>query len=332
MADEGKLSRALSKAGTGERLGWTPETSAPAIPKMTGSATATVAPAASAAPAMPSGASTAAAPRRVAGKWSIPDASLQVFHQRESQFSSQIRGLRGKVLAMNHGRPPRVIMVTSGSRTEGKTTVSLNLAAALCEVDPGRVLVVDGDFLGPAVHVVAGVQPESGLNDVLANDLKLDGHIHETAIPNLDILPARAVTSGDGIESSLHQRAAQLVASLRRHYSFVIIDTPPVLASSHATALAKISDGVVIVAKMECTPRHVVQRAAADITHVGGKIIGCVLTHHKHHVPNSVYRMFGNSPNYYGRYGYQRHRNVAAVDEGGNGEAMQPGETPGDEN
>jgi capsular exopolysaccharide synthesis family protein len=287
MVDEGKLSRAMAKAGAADKLGQSPAQPAPAAR-----------PAAATAPA-PQGPSL----QRVADHWGEPREDVAVYLDGACAFASQIRGLRAKIMALNNGAPPRILTVTSGSREEGKTTVSMNLAAAFAEIHAGRVALVDGDLLQPTLHAALNVTVDEGLNEVLADNLRLDGRIYETAIPNVDLIPAKLEAENKSLEALLHSHCGNLLKLLKRSYAYVIVDTPPVLAGSPAATFGKNSDGVILVARLEKTPRQVVTRATAELTNAGAKVLGCALTHHRHHVPNFIYRFFGTTPSHYYRYG-----------------------------
>jgi capsular exopolysaccharide synthesis family protein len=289
MTEEGKFSRAMAKsAGAVSPV-------SPVAAPVPARAPVAEAPEAQAA--------RAAAFQRVKDHWGPPTASVLLFHDRVGQFASQMRSLRANIVALNNGASPRVITVTSAGREEGKTTVCANLAAALGEVESGRIIIVDGDIVQPSLHLTMNVRVQAGLRAVLQDGLKLDGHVYETAIPNVDILPSFGIGPDAGFEGPLHQRCAQLLALLRKHYAYVIIDTPPVLAGSPAATFAKHSDGVILVARLEKTRREVVKRTADDLTDAGAKLIGCVLTHQKHHVPDAIYRFLGTTPAHYYRYG-----------------------------
>jgi capsular exopolysaccharide synthesis family protein len=292
MVDEGKLTRAMAKSGAADKLSQAP--SAPAHEPRT-------APAAPLAPVAP-----AAQSRAVPDHWGPPSPDVALFHDGASAFASQVRGLRAKLMAMNDGVPPRILAVTSGSREEGKTTVSINLAAALAEIHAGRVALIDGDLLRPSLQEVLNVRVDEGLNEALADNLRLDGRIYETAIPNVDVVPSKLSPPSEGIEALLHQQCGRLLQLLKRSYAYIVVDTPPVLAGSPAATFAKNSDGVILVARLEKTPRHVVTRANDELANAGAKVLGCVLTHHRHHVPNFIYRFFGTTPANYYRYGHAR--------------------------
>ena len=234
--------------------------------------------------------------------------SVVMAHEPDSEIAAQVRGIRGRLLAMNKGNPPCVIVISSGNRGEGKTTTALNLCLALSEIGGGRVLLIDGDLLCPNVALRAGLDAKRGLLDALDAESNLDEAVYETRIPNLDILPTRAIASSDHSESALHQKTPALLKRLRSHYRFIVIDTPPVLAGSYAAAFGKCADGVLLVAQLERTSRHVVKRAQEELTKAGARVLGCILTHQKHHVPAFIYRLFGGSNSRYYRYGGYRMR------------------------
>ena len=288
MIEEGRFSRAMAKAEAAGKRGPAPEE------------TGAIREPLKAAETPKEGVSF----RRITGRAAQPAPNAVVFIDSAGEVATQVRGLRAKLLAINNGSPPRVITISSGDRQEGKTTLAFNLATTLSEIGAGRVLIVDGDMLGPSLCGIASVQAETGLTDVLSKDLSLDGNIYETAVPNLDILPTRAVMPEDDMERLLHQSCGKLLKKLRDSYAFVIVDTPPVRASSHACLFAKHSDGTLLVARLERTSRHVVKRAVDELVKVGAKLLGCVLTHQKHHIPTLIYRLFGTPPGRYYGYGY----------------------------
>lgn len=298
MAHEGKLSRALEKSGGGDMLrsvedsaGRTSEVEA-RIPE-------------------PIAAAKTRPPlteiRRVQGLPGTPDYSVVMLSDRLGEVASQVRALRAKILAMNEGHPPLVITLTSGTRAEGKSTVTINLATALSEIELGRVLMIDGDVLRPTLHLLANLDARTGLNDALADDdIPLDGNVYETSVHNLDIMPARLMPPDADSESILHRNCGALLEKVRQHYAFVLIDTPPVMTGSQASTFGKKSDGVIMVARLESTPRHVVKRATEELIASGSKMLGCILTQQKHHVPDFLYRFFGTPPPRYYHYSDER--------------------------
>ncbi len=286
MSEEGKITRARAKAGGGERLspGMAPKGSSftqPAVPLEEPSFD------------------------RVTGRCGPPLSTVAMHHESHGGVANSFRRLRNRLLDVKvKGAPPHVITFSSGTRREGKTTVVFNLAVAFAELEAGRVVVVDGDTCGPAIHNIANISAVSGLGDVLKNGLDLNGNVYATTLPNLDVIPAHPDVSVNGSERLIHLHCKALLAKLRKYYKFVLVDTPPILMGvSPAAVFGKNSDGVVLVARLEKTPREVVKKAAEEMNAHGVTILGCVLTHREHHVPDLIYRrLSGGSSGYY--YGY----------------------------
>ena len=121
MTDEGKMSRAISKAGAAHRLS--------AAPEKTGEPPPYIVP--EAAPTAEEGVSSF---RLVRGRFGAPKLTVVMVHDKFGEVATQVRVLGNRLLAMNDDKPLRTITITSASSEEGKTTLALNLA------NPPRVL------------------------------------------------------------------------------------------------------------------------------------------------------------------------------------------------
>ena len=101
-----------------------------------------------------------------------------------------------------------------------------------------KALLVDADTQHPGLPKILGIPGEQGLVDVLAGNLELSEVLIQTNIPNLMILPAGR--GGPHVPELLSSRdMGALLAELAQRLAdrFIIIDTPPCMASSDAAAL-----------------------------------------------------------------------------------------------
>src|SRR5689334_3115131 len=135
-------------------------------------------------------------------------------------------------------RSSRVIMVTSARPGEGKTFTALNLALAFASERNVKALLLDVDTQHSGLPRILGIPDEKGIVDVLAGTLELSEVLVQTNIPNLMILPAGR--GGPHVPELLSSREmGALLDELTQRLAdrFIIIDTPPCMASSDAAGL-----------------------------------------------------------------------------------------------
>lgn len=184
------------------------------------------------------------------------------------------RTLRTSLLLKRTPTSPRIILVTSASGTEGKTTTAVNTAAALASCG-GSVLLVDGDLRLPRCHDALGVPLTPGLAEYLMGRLTTQP-IQKTSIENLSFVPAGKATRNPA-ELLTSLRMWLLLRSVRDRFDFVVIDSPPILAVSDASLLANIADGVVLVVEHRRSREEHVHAAMVRLREAGAVVLGAVL-------------------------------------------------------
>jgi protein-tyrosine kinase len=151
-------------------------------------------------------------------------------------------------------RSSRLIMVTSARPGEGKTFISLNLALAFASERDVKALLVDVDTQHSSLQKILGIPSELGIVDVLAGNRELSEVLIQTNITNLMVLP-----SGRGgphvPELFSSNQMAILMAEMTRRFAdrYIIIDTPPCMASSDAAALAPLVGQIVFIVEAHHT-------------------------------------------------------------------------------
>ncbi len=145
-------------------------------------------------------------------------------------------------------------MVTSARPGEGKTFISLNLALAFASERDVKALLVDIDTQHSAVQTILGIPGEQGIVDVLAGNCELSEVLIQTNIANLMVLPAGQ--GGPQVpELFSSNQMALLMSEMTRHFPdrYIIIDTPPCMASSDAAALAPLVGQIVFIVEAHHT-------------------------------------------------------------------------------
>ncbi len=187
-----------------------------------------------------------------------------------------------------------LILVTSSLPGEGKTFTSVNLAMSIATELDKRVLLVDADVVKPAASKLFGVEERPGLIDLLEKDVAFKEVLLRTDFPKLTFLPAgRRHKHATELLSSDAMRKLAKEMSKRYPDRIIIFDSPPLLATTQASVLAKHVGQVVLVVEAESTPQYIVQESAASLSECD--VVGCVL--------NKTKQGFGLG--YYAYYGYK---------------------------
>jgi capsular exopolysaccharide synthesis family protein len=140
-----------------------------------------------------------------------------------------------------------------------------------------RVLLIDADMRRSAVHTSFDMVAEPGLSNVLVGDAALKEAVRRAPIANLWIL-AGGRRPPNPSELLGSPQFTQMMSSFRKHFDWVIIDTPPVMAVTDACVLASTVSGVLFVVGAERADRHAARRALDQLETAGATVVGGVLS------------------------------------------------------
>jgi Mrp family chromosome partitioning ATPase len=182
-----------------------------------------------------------------------------------------VHQLRVRLSAAAKERKSSIYLVTSSSAGEGKTSLTLSLAASF-SASGFRTLVIDGDLAGRGVTIGLGVEGLPGLREA-AEAGRLRDHLRGTR-GGLCILPT-------GLDDQLNAYSIpqasveQLVQEARGQFDVILIDTGAVFASIEASVLAPQADGV-IFAVARGQRESMVGEALRHLDSLGAKLAGIV--------------------------------------------------------
>ena len=221
------------------------------------------------------------------------------FDQQNHTFSESIRTLRTSLQLLNIDAPSQTILVASSVPKEGKSTVSINLAFAMGQLN--KVLLIDADLRKPSIAKrfdLPGFQP--GLSNLIAQTHAISECIVTDKESNIDILTSGSLPPNPQ-ELLASPRFSELVDELRKHYDFIIIDSAPTHAVSDAIVISKLADSLVYVAKADSTNIKVINAGLSRFMQVGHRIDGVVLNQ----VDLKKAGKTGDYGGYYDKYGYE---------------------------
>lgn len=140
----------------------------------------------------------------------------------------------------------KTIFVTSTFPSEGKTFISVNLAATFA-LSGRRVLLVGADIRNPKFGEYIDV-PSLGLTNYLsANDKNVHDYIiKHKGYENFYILPSGVIPPNPA-ELLMGKKVDQLFEQLKKEYDYIIVDTAPVSLVTDTILIAKNADTFVYV-------------------------------------------------------------------------------------
>lgn len=213
-----------------------------------------------------------------------------------------MRDLRAALLFSKRNSSTRVILVSSSSASEGKTTVAINLAMVLALRD--KTCLVECDLRRPMFEVALGFQATTGLSQVLTGETSLDASLRSIPhIPNLSILPCGPVIADPAMLMD-SDRMQALAMALREKFECVVIDSPPVIPFSDARVLSSFADVVVLVGRYGVTTQRAMTRCMELLGEVRAPVLGFVLNNIDLNSPDYHYYTYGYSKKMNARHPY----------------------------
>jgi capsular exopolysaccharide synthesis family protein len=173
----------------------------------------------------------------------------------------------------------RLVGITSAQPSDGKSTVAINLAYSIAELDK-RVLLVDADMRRSSIHEKAGVNRTPGLSELLNNTDSisecLQKYTDKKGQFSFDIIPGGSAAQNPS-ELLNSSRMTSLLRKLVEAYDYVVIDLPPVGAVVDAVAVSSVLDGMLVVIRENTCPRGLLAECMSQLSYANVNIIGFVV-------------------------------------------------------
>ncbi len=223
--------------------------------------------------------------------------------ETERSAVESFQTLRTALIYASEDRVKNVILITSATPREGKSTVAVNLANTLAAAGD-RVLLMDCDLRRPSLH--RKLKPSDhakGLTQYMADrQAKLEDYLTPKS-PNLWVFYAGPVPPNPPELFSM-KRFEELLSRVRHDYDWVIIDSPPCLAITDAQILARHAGLVVLVAKYKSTPKPLLERTLVSLERIRAQVAGVVLNevntrssyYYDYYYSNHYYYATGTEP------------------------------------
>jgi capsular exopolysaccharide synthesis family protein len=199
--------------------------------------------------------------------------TVVMLREKHSAAAEQYRLLAHAIERLARDGSGTTVALTSTVEGEGKTVTAINLAFALAETGTRKVALCDVDFRGGRVADTMGLGDLDGIIDVLSGKTPATDVVRRID-KNLALISAGTPTQHPlGHLRSPAWKA--LVASLRRHFDFILFDCPPVCMSDDLAVIEDVIDRAVLVVRSGATTTEAVQDALRRLP--AEKVLGFVL-------------------------------------------------------
>jgi capsular exopolysaccharide synthesis family protein len=211
--------------------------------------------------------------REVALKPGRLDPRLVAFHDFDPQAIAPYNRLVISLISAASSRKLQRVLIASAQYGDGRTSVTLNLAAALARAGQ-RVLVVESDFLRPSALRLLGVDSETGLAEAVAKGLAPNQAMVWLQPIGFNLLPTRAQVenSAELLASPIFEAMMQM---LRPEFDFILFDSAPLLAVADASLLELHTDATLLVIRQGCTSTSQMAKAVALLNEE--RLLGAVI-------------------------------------------------------
>jgi len=211
-------------------------------------------------------------------------------------FAEEFHQLHRTLVGKRDLEPTTAVQFTAAQLGEGVTSLTLAFAAAIAASHKRfSVIAVEANLRKPSFSDVLNIVPEKSLLDIVSNGDEL-----QRAIQKIDQYGFSVICAGDasvkegqeGIIESTLDGLSQAIGELKKMYSHVLVDSPPVIPYFDAGVIAAAVDSVVLVVESEKTRSEVLDRAIEKLNMVEANISGVILNKRALRIPKWIYRFF----------------------------------------
>ncbi len=209
-------------------------------------------------------------------KLKAPQTPQAALKDLRGAFTEAYRSVRTALQFSTDKGMPRVLLITSATPGEGKSTTARALAQNIAELGR-RVLIVDCDLRNPSLHRHFNADNSTGLTNFLAGAIKPMDLIQKTDMPNLSYLSTGPLPPNPA-ELLMGSKLVSFLTVAAEKFDQIIIDGPPVLGLADAPILANRASATLMVIEAGETRVAVAKNAIKRLAAARAHLIGAVMT------------------------------------------------------
>jgi capsular exopolysaccharide synthesis family protein len=203
----------------------------------------------------------------------------KLLNEQNVSFTEALRSLAMNLRYLNSNETKaKVLAVISARSSEGKSTLTYNLALVMAELGI-RVLVVDSNMRNPGIHRLAQQSNESGLSTLLSSNRHWSEYVRPGKVSKFEMIVA-GPTHYNPVALLNSGKMKQLINEWRQAYDYVLLDTPTIGITADVQTLVSDVDSVILVSGMEKAPRkavaHAMEILRLSTNHLAGLVVNFV--------------------------------------------------------
>jgi Mrp family chromosome partitioning ATPase len=209
-------------------------------------------------------------------------------HITRSKVASSLRYFLARVELHNPDGLPARLALTSALAGEGVTFVTRSLASVIAYDTESSVVVVDVNWRRPSPD---GAERRLGLADAVEDGVPIDAIIRPTANPRLSLIEAGEAAVARRPALAASKSLAAVFEELESRFDHLLLDLPPVLATSEAMTLSQLADSYALVVRQGATSEGQVEAALEEMQ--AATVLGVILNRFDSHIPARLRRLVG---------------------------------------
>jgi capsular exopolysaccharide synthesis family protein len=186
-----------------------------------------------------------------------------------------IDAIRTQLLRDADAEATRMVMVTSATHGEGKTTVASHLASSLARAGR-KTLLIDGDLRRPSAHQLFELPMQPGFSEVLLGEVELTDAVQATTLEGLSFMAA-GQWDREVLTALARDGLVGIIEKLQQEFDFVVIDSHPVLPATDSLLIGQRVDAVILSVLREVSQMPRVYAASQRLTTLGIRVLGAVV-------------------------------------------------------
>ncbi len=204
------------------------------------------------------------------------DFEFIVARKPDSVHAEAFRALRTRIqFSKMSDEKIRTLLITSSAPSEGKTTVSVNVAGSFAQAG-NKTVVLDCDLRKPRMHNVFKVKRFPGFTDYFFGQASFDEIVKKSELDNLDFISAGTIPPNPS-EILGSTQMKEFIEKLKEIYDVIIVDSPPIIAVTDSEIISRLVDASILVVSANNTEIDLMTKAVELLKHEKKSFIGVLL-------------------------------------------------------